>query len=52
MGRYENFSKNNRELETFWKTFEHCGMKSSTYFSMGYETLSTITEGYKTVKQF
>ena len=46
-GGYEHFSNNNSGCETPWKTFEHYGMKSGTYFSMEYEIFSTKTEGVK-----
>ena len=44
-GGYENVSKDNWGYEIFWKICEHCGVKSCTYFSMGYENFSTRIAG-------
>ena len=47
-GGYENFSKANLGCETFCNIFEHCGIKSYTYFSMGYEKFSKENLGCET----
>ena len=44
-GGYDNFPKDGWGYETLWKSFEHFGMKSYAYLSMGYGSFSTVIEG-------
>ena len=44
-GGHYKFSKSNWEHEAFYEIFEHFGMKSCNYFSMGYIILQRNIEG-------